>query len=448
MSVRVPAFVAEMGREDKRADIQAGIYTGYGTALAFGGIAWFAASHGLIPPSPGFAALVVAKLVTNTLSWVTLRARVATLLFASLNITADLLVMTGAVYLTGGPHSPLVPMYFIEVAVMALMTNLGLTILTVAASFVLFATMCGLVLGGALPLLPSPYDLGGRQLSAAYIVLIVSSFGVSMLAPGAYIALIVQRLRLQATALEERARDLAEASREKSQFMVNVTHELRTPLHGILGLSELLKDGVYGPVTDRQVGRLDQLDLSAKNLLELIDALLLLARAESARLDVVPVTVAIADVVERAVAAGRLMVGKKQLFIDVNLAADLPLVTTDRGKLSQILVNLLANAIKFTPEGGSVAIAARRGAAGGVEISVTDTGIGIPEAELGRVFEEFHQVDGSASRVYGGAGVGLAVVRTLSKMLGGEVRVESAVGKGSTFTLRVPIQLAAQSKTS
>lgn len=121
-------------REERRANIQAGIYTGYGTAAFFGGVAWYAAAHGFIPPSPGFAALVVVKLTTNTLSWITLRARVAHLAFASLNIAADLLAMTGAVYLTGGPHSPLLSIYFIEVAVMALLTNVDPTIVTILAS--------------------------------------------------------------------------------------------------------------------------------------------------------------------------------------------------------------------------------------------------------------------------------------------------------------------------
>ncbi len=438
--MKLPAFVAEMGREENRANIQAGIYTGYGTALAFGAIAWFAAARGFIPASGGFATLVVAKLVTNTLSWITLRARVAHLAFATLNITADLLVMTGAVYLTGGPHSPLVPMYFIEVAVMALMTNLGLTIVTLIASFLLFSGMCVLVLAGVLPLLPTPYEITGR-LSGAYTLVIISAFGVSTLAPGAYIALIVQRLRQHRTALEERARDLVEAAREKSQFMVNVTHELRTPIHGILGLADLLRDGVYGPVTERQKESLADIDLSAKNLLELIDGLLLLARAEAARVELAVGPVSIAEVVERVATAGRWMVGRKDLTLDVTVAKDLPEVSTDRGKLAQILLNLLANAIKFTPEGGHIAIAAH--AAGeGVEVVVTDTGISIPEPELARVFDDFHQVDGSSSRTYGGAGIGLSLVRTLVKMLGGEIRVQSAVGRGSTFTLRIPTCLA------
>jgi signal transduction histidine kinase len=223
--------------------------------------------------------------------------------------------------------------------------------------------------------------------------------------------------------------------------MVNVTHELRTPLHGILGLSDLLREGIYGPVTERQKESLAGIDLSAKNLLELIDSLLLLARAEAAQIELAVAPVAIGEVVDRVAATGRWMRGRKELTIEVAVGGDLPVVDTDRGKLVQILVNLLANAIKFTPEGGRVAIAARR-AGEGVEVLVSDTGIGIPERELGRIFEAFHQVDGSSSRAYGGVGIGLSLVRTLACMLGGEITVESVEGKGSTFTVRLPARIA------
>ena len=437
--MKLPASVAEMGRDESRAKIQAGIYTGYATAIGFGAIAWYSAAHGLVAPSPGFAALVVAKLVTNTLSWITLRARFFHLAFAALNIAADLVVMTGAVYLTGGPNSPLLAIYFIEVAVMALLTNLGLTIVTITASFLFFAGMCALVRAGILPLRPAPYQLG--SLSTPYMVMVIAAFGISILAPGAYIAIIVQRLRAKEAALEERARDLLEAAREKSQFMVNVTHELRIPLHGILGLSDLLREGIYGPVTDPQRESIAGIELSARNLLELIDGLLLLARSEAAKVELSVGPVAVEDVVSRVAATGRWMRGTKELTIDVLVPGDLPALETDRGKLAQILLNLLANAIKFTPEGGRVAIAARR-AGSGVAVTVSDTGIGIPAAELGRIFEAFHQVDGSSSRAYGGVGLGLTLVRTLARMLEGEVSAESAEGKGSTFTLTLPARIA------
>jgi signal transduction histidine kinase len=291
-----------------------------------------------------------------------------------------------------------------------------------------------------LPLLPTPYERVG-SITTPYLVCVVGAFAMCILAPGAYVAIIVQQLREKEVRLEERARDLLEAAREKSQFMVNVTHELRTPLHGILGLSDLLREGIYGPVTEAQKESLGGIDTSAKNLLELIDGLLLLARSEAGKLELTVAPVAVEEVVDRVAATGRWMRGTKELTIDVSVPQGLPELWTDRGKLAQILVNLLANAIKFTPEGGRVAIEARREGEG-VTVAVRDTGIGIPAAELGRIFEAFHQVDGSSSRAYGGVGLGLTLVQTLARMLEGEVRAESAEGKGSTFTLTLPARIA------
>jgi signal transduction histidine kinase len=434
--MRYPSWVAEIGRETFRAKVQAGIYTGYGTALFFGAIVWYASSHGVIPKSPAFAWLVIAKLVTNTLSWITLRKRVLQLEFAALNIAADLVVMTGAVYFTGGPHSPLLPIYFIEVAVMALLTNLGLTIVTISASFVLFTAMCALIMTGVIPQLQTPREIVGT-LSLPLVVTILACFAISTLAPGAYIALIVQQLRQKELALEERGRQLLEAAREKSQFMVNVTHELRTPLHGVLGLSDLLRDGVYGPVTPEQIEAVVGIEQSARGLLELVDSLLFLARSEAAKMELTLGLVIPGEVIHRVAAAGRWLRGRKELAIEVNAPNDLPPLQTDRGKVAQILFNFLANAIKFTPEGGTVRVSARAHG-DGVEIAVADTGIGIPEEQMAHIFDEFHQVDGSASRTYGGAGLGLAVVRHLAGILAGEVSVTSREGEGSTFTLRLP----------
>jgi signal transduction histidine kinase len=435
--MRLPAFVAEMGREDARAKLQAGIWTGYATAIFFGLIARYAATRGVIPNSPVWMGLVGAKLATNTLSWATLPSPSLRLPCASLNIASDLLVMTALVYLTGGASSPLLPVYFIEVAVMALLTNLGLTIVTILASFILFATMCGLIQAGVLPLVLTPAERAGR-LNPAYVGTVVAAYAICTLAPGAYIALIVQRLREKEAALERHARDLVHAAREKSQFMVNVTHELRTPLHGILGLADLLREGVYGPVTEQQKESAIGIETSAKGLLELIDALLLLARSEASKLEVVRAPVSLGEIVGSVAATGRWMRGRKELTLAVAVAPDLPEVVTDRAKVAQILVNLLANAIKFTPEGGRVGIDARREGEA-VAIAVSDTGIGIPAAELPRIFAEFHQVDGSASRGYGGVGLGLALAQRLARALGGDVTVESAEGSGSTFTLTLPL---------
>ncbi len=436
-----PAFVEEMGREESRAKIQVGIWTGYGTVIFFGLVAWYAAEHGIIPPSRGFALLVVAKLVTNTLSLITLRARWLHLEFASLNIAADLFVMTGAIYLTGGPVSPLVPMYFIEAAVMALLTNLGLTIVTIVASLALFGGLSALIHVGALPLLPTPYDRLGK-LTTPYLITALATFAALLVLPSIYIGIMVQRLRDKERRLAEHAQKLVDAAKSKSQFIANVTHELRTPIHGIMGLSELIGEGIYGPVTDAQREGVAGIRKSADDLLGLIDALLLLARAEAAKLDVKVGEVTAEEAIDAALVAGRWMAGKKDISISADVPDDLPVLHTDRAKLVQILVNLVSNAVKFTPEGGSVSITARALDSARVAIAVRDTGVGIPAKELVRIFEEFHQVDGSPQRDFGGAGIGLSLVKKLAGLIEAEVVVVSEVGKGSTFTLTLPLSIS------
>jgi signal transduction histidine kinase len=224
--------------------------------------------------------------------------------------------------------------------------------------------------------------------------------------------------------------------------MANVTHELRTPIHGILGLSDLLGQGVYGPVTEEQAEGLRGIEHSARSLLELIDALLLFARAEVVKLDVMVGPVAPGEVVTAVAATARWMRGSKAIEVDVDVAPELPVLHTDRRRLAHMLLNLMANAIKFTPEGGRVSIAARR-AGDGVELVVSDTGIGIPSSERARIFEPFHQVDGSATRGYGGIGLGLSIVQRLATTLEATVSVDSVEGEGSTFTVRLPPRIVA-----
>lgn len=440
--MRYPAFVAEIGRDENREKIQAGIYTGYVTVALLAAVVFWGVHAHVIPPYPGIYGLLVAKLVTNTASWVGLRTRVLHLELATLNITCDVAVMTGAIYFTGGPLSPLVPIYFIEATVMALLTNLGLTIVTMVGSFVMYATMCILVAAGVWPLLATPYDHVGA-LTPAFIAVMLAVMGIVLFIPGAYIAMMVQRIRANETALAERAKELVEAAKTKSQFMANVTHELRTPIHGILGLSDLLGEGIYGPVTDAQQEAVRGIQESGRNLLELIDTLLTLARAEAAKLEVVVQPVIVDELVQSVAATARWLRGKKNVDVVVDVGDALPVVHSDRGKLVQILVNLLANAVKFTPEGGTITLTARPWETGGVVLAVRDTGVGIPAEEHAKIWDDFHQVDGSASRTFGGAGVGLAVVKRLVALLGGEIALESEVGKGSTFTVRVPARRGA-----
>ncbi len=437
--MRYPAFVAEIEREDYRPKILTGVFTGYASAAVL--LVLLVASNrlGWLPGGPWPYMLIGIKLATNTSAWWAWRTRILYIELSALNIVADVALMTGAVYFTGASTSPLVPIYFLEIAVMALLTNVGLTVLTTVGAFGFYATMILLVQAGVLPQMDSPLGGGGPR-SFGVIAVQLAFVAAVMFAPGAYIALIVQRLRESERALEARAHALVEASRAKSEFTTNVTHELRTPLHGILGVTELLEEEVYGPVTAKQTEALGAVTASAHSLLELIDSLLVIARAESLEPEVRPVEVDVAEVVRSVVATGGMLVSEKKLAVRSRVSDALPPIVTDRPKLVQILVNLVANAVKFTPDGGEVVVEAVP-ASEGVTITVRDTGVGIPAEALPHIFEPYVQADGSPLREHGGAGIGLAVVRTLGDLLRVEIDVESVVDGGTTFTLRVPGEL-------
>ena len=437
--MRYPAFVEEIAREDLRPKILAGVFTGYATALLLFAITFAASTLGALSDAGWAYALIAIKLLTNSAAWWAWRTRRLYVELSALNILADVLLMTGAIYFTGGPLSPLVPIYFVEITVMALLTNAGLTITTVIGTLVIYASMVLAIQLGALPQLPSPTGASERLDWPMAIIDLIFVAAV-MLGPGAYLSLMVDRLRRSERMLEARAKELIAAGRAKSEFTTNITHELRTPLHGILGVTEVMDEGVYGPVTEEQREAIRGVRSSATSLLELIDSLLVIARAEALRLEVRASPIDVSEVITRVAETGRMLVSGKRLAIDVRLADALPSVRTDRQKLTQILVNLLANAIKFTPDEGSVVIEAQPDE-GGVSIAVRDTGIGIPRAMQERIFEPYVQVDGSARRAHGGAGLGLSVVRTLAELLAIDVKVESEEGRGSTFTVRVPADL-------
>lgn len=429
----------EVASEAFRPRLLGGIVTGYTTALLLWALVAAASSLGVIPHAGWAYGLVAAKLATNTLAAIAWRARRLVTPLSALNITADVLVMTGAIYFTGGVASPLVAIYFVEVAVMALLTNVGLTLTTTLGCFVMYAGMAALTAYGALPQMPLLVP-STDAIPLPAVVTMVGFVGIVTIGPAAYVAIIVDRLRKNERALARRADELVEASRAKSEFTANITHELRTPIHAILGLGELLDDGIYGPMTDKQRDAVRSVRQSATSLLELIDSLLVLARAEALRLEVSPAPVDVGEVISSVVATGKMLVGTRALEVRADIQGELPPVTTDRRKLVQILVNLLANAVKFTPDEGRVSVEARAEPRG-VRISVRDTGRGIPKEALGRIFEPYVQVDGSPIREHGGAGIGLSVVRTLADVLGIELGVESEPGRGSTFSLLLPSRI-------
>lgn len=234
---------------------------------------------------------------------------------------------------------------------------------------------------------------------------------------------------------------LHEANRVKSEFLANVSHELRTPLNSIIGFAELLQE--HPALKDDAKGSrfAGNIFTSARSLLSLINELLDLAKIEAGRMEIHIEKVCVTDLCENLYHLIKPLADKKQLQLDLRLEDNIPIMTTDGGKLQQILYNLLSNAVKFTPEGGRIAFAAQAVPPGQIRISVSDTGPGIPAEKQEAIFEKFHQVDGSAERGHGGTGLGLAISRELTVMLGGTVTVASKPGEGATFSVTLPVDI-------
>lgn len=238
--------------------------------------------------------------------------------------------------------------------------------------------------------------------------------------------------------LTERVEELKEANRLKSQFLSNVSHELRTPLNAILGYTDLLIDGVYGQVKADQRTPLEGVRRNAGDLLRLINDVLDLTRIEAKKIEIRAEKIDLIALLQEIFIDIQPILEQKSLALWLDIPEGLPSLESDRAKVRQILGNLLSNAAKFTEEGKVMVSAEAVPQRGGVEIIVRDTGIGIPKEELPKIFDRFHQVDGSATREFGGVGLGLSIVKELVGLLGGEIRVESEVGKGSTFTVFLP----------
>jgi signal transduction histidine kinase/HAMP domain-containing protein/CheY-like chemotaxis protein len=255
-------------------------------------------------------------------------------------------------------------------------------------------------------------------------------------------------------ALAERAEQLAVSSRYKSEFMANMSHELRTPLNSLLILARLLSDNPSGNLTDEQVKFASVIHGAGSDLLQLIDDILDLTKVEAGRMDYTPGEVPFASVVEYVEAVCGPLTADKGLTFGVTLDSRLPAVlNTDERRLQQILRNLLSNAVKFTSVGevrleigpavpGRFANPALRRATEVVAFRVSDTGIGIPADKLKIIFEAFQQADGTTSRRYGGTGLGLSISREIAYLLGGEIGVDSTIGRGSTFILYLPVRPA------
>jgi PAS domain S-box-containing protein len=253
------------------------------------------------------------------------------------------------------------------------------------------------------------------------------------------------RIRSATLELEERNRqlewqreELERAYRLKSQFLASMSHELRTPINALLGYTALMRDQIYGELNRRQEEALSRMYTASQHLLELVNDILDLAKIEAGKMPVHIEPVDVALIIREVSQTIEPMVRRKRLDYSVELDPSATVIRTDRTKVKQIVLNLLSNAVKFTQE-GKVSVTTRESeVGGGVLIEVADTGIGIREVDLAKIFEDFRQVDQSSTREYGGTGLGLSITKKLLHLLGGSIRVESTFGKGSQFTVWLP----------
>jgi signal transduction histidine kinase len=242
--------------------------------------------------------------------------------------------------------------------------------------------------------------------------------------------------------IADKSHQLEAASQHKSQFLANMSHELRTPLNAILGYTELILDSIYGDVPVKMQGVLERVQSNGRHLLGLINDVLDLSKIEAGQLTLTLAEYSISDVVQTVLTAVEPLAAGKHLVLNSELAPGLPRVHGDERRIAQVLLNLVGNAIKFT-DTGEVAVRASA-ANGSFTFAVCDTGPGISESDQGRIFEEFQQADTSITKKAGGTGLGLAISKRIVEMHGGRIRVESAIGKGSTFLVTIPVRVEQQ----
>lgn len=268
-----------------------------------------------------------------------------------------------------------------------------------------------------------------------------------------------QELEQKNRTLKENNERLQELDKLKSNFLATVSHELRTPLASVIGYSEMLLEGMAGPMTDEQRDYVRTIMDKGESLLGLISQILDLSRIESGNLRLNMSDFSLKELLKSSSTSVIPQCQKKQITLETDVAAELPYLRGDRDKIGQVLVNLLGNAMKFTPQGGKITVRAhvwtgpRRNSAGDVaasmfelqdetfvRIQVTDTGVGIPKDKVEKVFDRFYQVDNSSTREFGGTGLGLSIVKSFVEAHKGDIFCESEVGKGSTFTVLLPTE--------
>ena len=278
---------------------------------------------------------------------------------------------------------------------------------------------------------------------------IIGSLSLTRMEPGEYSPEVIEVLRTFATQsalaiqnarlfreIADKSRQLEVASRHKSEFLANMSHELRTPLNAIIGFSEVLNERMFGELNDKQAEYLRDIHASGTHLLSLINDILDLSKVEAGRMELELTDFNLPATLDNAVTLVRERASRKRVTVRIAVEERVGAIRGDERKIRQVLLNLLSNAIKFTPEGGRIEVAAAQ-ADGAVQVSVSDTGVGIAPEDLEAVFEEFRQVGASAAKQEG-TGLGLALCRKFVELHGGRIWVKSEAGGGSTFTFALP----------
>jgi signal transduction histidine kinase len=365
----------------------------------------------------------------------------------------EIIGYTSIIYSLGGVRALFVtPLYAILITYVGTLGPWSLPFIISTFCTIILGLMLGLEYFGFLPnlsplqepLMPGRYQMG--------IFLTVTCYLYILAFISAYIGNLLkkskQRLRLQNIELEEALSKAQEADRMKSEFLANMSHELRTPLNHIIGFTELVADKQFGDLNEEQEEYLNDVLHSSYHLLSLIDDILDLAKIEAGKLELNAGEVNLRMLLETSLVMIKEKAFKRGIHLSKEFDSIPEIIKADERKLKQILYNLLSNAAKFTPEGGSIRLAAGqvsmvhgdlRGKEG-VEISVSDSGIGLKKEDLERIFNPFEQVENAASRKYQGTGLGLSLTRSLVELHRGKIWAESeGEGRGSIFRFVIPV---------
>ncbi len=245
--------------------------------------------------------------------------------------------------------------------------------------------------------------------------------------------------------LEIQTRRAVEANRHKTEFLTSMSHELRTPLNSVIGFSEILQDELFGPLNEKQAEYVTDILESGRHLLSLINDILDLTKIEAGKMELYPAEIFLPELVQSTTALMSETAARHRIELVIDMDDTVQLLTGDERKIKQVLFNLVSNAIKFTPDGGTITIHVTQDERG-TTISVKDTGIGIAEEHQDSIFTEFKQVDSSLTRHFDGVGLGLAIVKRFVELHGGTIQVESKVGEGSRFFFFIPLEIPAKAE--